>query len=79
MENKINEKVGAWLLVNGNTQEMLAQKIGITRPTLASRLKGESKWTWDEVVQIAQITDCSLNYLAGFDMTDERKPTTVVS
>ena len=51
--------------VNGNTREKLADEIGITRPTLASRLKGDSKWCWDEVIQVARITDTSLNELAG--------------
>ena len=67
MANRINEKVGAWLLVGGNTQEILSKQLGITRPTLASRLKGESKWMWDEVIKIADLTDCKLDYLAGSD------------
>lgn len=67
MGNRINEKVGAWLLISGHNQEILARKLGITRPTLSSRLKGDSKWTWDEVIIIAKTTDCSLNYLAGID------------
>lgn len=65
MTQIINEKLGAWLLINGNTRDKLADEIGITRPTLASRLKGESKWNWDEVIQVARITDTSLNELAG--------------
>lgn len=65
MTQIINEKLGAWLLVNGNTRDKLADEIGITRPTLASRLKGESKWSWDEVIKISKLTDCTLNELAG--------------
>ena len=65
MTQQINEKIGAWLLENGNTREVLADKIGITRPTLNSRLSGESKWYWQEVVKVAEITKCSLNELAG--------------
>lgn len=65
MENRINEKIGVWLLKEGNTREVLAQKIGITRPTLLKRLNGASGWTWDEVVKIAEITDSTLNDLAG--------------
>lgn len=65
MNRIINEKLGAWLLVSGNTREKLADEIGITRPTLNGRLDGKSKWTWEEVIEIARITKCSLNELAG--------------
>lgn len=65
MTQRINEKLGAWLLQNGNTREVLAQEIGITRPTLATRLNGESKWNWEEVVEVARITGCTLDELAG--------------
>lgn len=65
MYKSINEKLGAWLLVNGNTREKLAEEIGITRPTLNGRLDGKSKWMWDEVIEISRITGCSLDELAG--------------
>lgn len=65
MNDKINEKVGAWLLCNGNTQEQLADILGITRPTLRTRLAGASMWRWSEVVQISKLTNCSLDELAG--------------
>ena len=65
MNRIINEKLGAWLLKSGNTREKLADEIGITRPTLNGRLDGKSKWQWDEVIQVARITECSLNELAG--------------
>lgn len=70
MTQRINEKVGAWLLEEGNTRSMLAQEIGISRPVLNSRLNGSSKWSWNEVVKISQITGCTLNELAG--ISDER-------
>lgn len=62
---RINEKLGAWLIEDGHTREMLAQEIGITRPTLSGRLNGDSKWNWDEVIEIARLTDSTLNELAG--------------
>ena len=65
MNKIINEKLGAWLLKSGNTREKLAEEIGITRPTLNGRLDGKSKWQFDEVVKVAQLTGCSLNELAG--------------
>ena len=65
MNTIINEKLGAWLLKSGNTRDKLAAEIGITRPTLNGRLDGKSKWLWDEVIEVARITECSLNELAG--------------
>jgi|GEM_PF-1474084 hypothetical protein len=65
MTQRINEKLGAWLLQDGHTRQMLADEIGITRPTLNGRLSGESKWNWDEVIEVARITDSTLNELAG--------------
>lgn len=65
MTDKINEKLGAWLLVKGNTRELLAEQIGITRPALLARLNGSSKWNWDEVIKVAEIVGCDLNELAG--------------
>ena len=65
MADKINEKLGAWLLKEGNTKELLAEQIGISRPALSARLNGTSKWYWGEVVKVARITDCDLNELAG--------------
>ena len=71
MNDKINEKVGAWMLIKGNTQSILADKIGITRPTLRSRLDGRSKWTWDEVTAISGLIGCSLDELAGIEETQQ--------
>ena len=65
MTERINEKLGAWLLGEGHTRELLAQGIGITRPTLQTRLDGTSKWYWNEVVKVAEITGSSLDDLAG--------------
>lgn len=65
MTDKINEKLGAWLLKEGNTRELLAEQIGISRPALLARLNGTSKWYWGEVVKVAQLTECDLNELAG--------------
>lgn len=65
MNRLINEKLGAWLLKSGNTKDKLAAELGISRPTLNGRLDGKSKWQWDEVVEVARLTCCSLDELAG--------------
>lgn len=65
MTDRINEKLGAWLLEKGNTNEKLADMIGITRPSLRERLNGNAQWKWSEVIRVAEITNCSLDELAG--------------
>ena len=65
MTDRINEKLGAWLLQPGNDRDTLAERIGITLPTLRERLTGRNQWKWSEVIKVAEITDCSLDELAG--------------
>lgn len=67
MTDRINEKLGAWLLREGNTRELLAHEIGISRPALLARLNGTSKWYWEEVVRVAKLTESDLNDLAGIN------------
>ena len=65
MNERINEKLGAWLLEKEHTRAKLAKLIGISKPTLYTRLNGKSKWRWDEVLVIAELTGSTLNELAG--------------
>ena len=65
MNKRINEKVGAWLLVPGHTQELLAEELSMTRPTLRNRLNGQSEWMWGEVIKIAELTNSTLDEMAG--------------
>lgn len=65
MTDYINEKVGAWLLEDGNTRTRLAEEVGISRPALNKRLSGKAKWSWREVIEVARVTGCTLNELAG--------------
>lgn len=58
----INKEIGAWLLVNGNTQDKLAEVIGLTRPTLATRIDGDSDWKWSEVCKLADLFSCSTEH-----------------
>ena len=65
MTDIINEKLGAWLLDSSHNRQQLADEIGITRPCLRDRLNGRTKWNWDEVLRVAEITGCTLDELAG--------------
>lgn len=60
----INRVLGAWLLDSGHTRDLLASKLGITRPTLNSRLK-IGGWSWVEVLRISDLTGVTPNELAG--------------
>ena len=62
---RINEKLGAWLLEDGHTREQLATELGMTRPTLANRINGKANWEWDEVIRVSHLVGCSLDDLAG--------------
>ena len=68
MNEIINEKVGAWLLEDGNTRTRLAREVGISRPALNNRLNGRAKWNWDEVIEVARVTGCTLDELAGLSV-----------
>ena len=61
---KINEKLGAWLLEEGHNRDLLAKELGMTRPTLQNRINGTAKWEWEEVIKVSQLTNCTLNELA---------------
>lgn len=63
-DSVIREKLGAWLLEKGNTRDVLSAALGMTRPTLNTRLK-EGGWSWVEVLRICEITGATPNELAG--------------
>ena len=64
MNAVINEKLGAWLLPKEHTRTELAKRIGITLPTLNSRLM-DGGWSWAEVLAICKLTGATPNELAG--------------
>ena len=61
--DKINEKIGAWLLIDGNTKQKLADELNISTVTLNKKLSGETEWLWPQVCIIADLTGCSLSDL----------------
>lgn len=60
----INKEIGAWLLRPGNTREKLADAVGITTPTLSTRLNGSTQWRFSEVVKLSKFIDVTLEQLA---------------
>ena len=61
---RINEKVGAWLL-QGHTRTELAELLGMSRQTLSNRLDGTAMWNWDEVLKLADLLGVTPNEMAG--------------
>ena len=66
-EKIIKEKVGSWRLEKGNSIVKLAKELGMSRPTLYTRLEGATKWRWDEVLRIAELCNCTLDELSGIE------------
>lgn len=58
--DKFAEKVGAWLLKEGNTKVLLSKQLGMSVGTLNNRLSGETEWTWNEVCKLSSVLGCSL-------------------
>lgn len=59
--DRFAEKIGAWLLRDGNTKKQLSDALGISVSTLNNRLAGEYEWTWNEVRKLADVIGCSLD------------------
>lgn len=59
--DRINEKVGIWLLEPTNTRKKLADLLGFSTVTLSKKLAGKTDWTWSEVKKLAGILGCSLD------------------
>ena len=58
--SRINEKIGAWLLMEGHTKQQLADELGITTVTLNKKLSGETDWLWSQVCFLADLIGCEL-------------------
>ena len=73
--NRVNEKIGAWLLEKGHTQKRLAEILGISTVCLGDKISGKTDWTWSQAKTLAGLFDCSLDELAG--LAPERTPKVV--
>lgn len=64
MTQRINEKLGGWMLENNETRTSTAQKLHISKPTFNTRISGKSEWKWEEAVAISKLIGVSLDELA---------------
>lgn len=72
MTDRINEKLGAWLVQTGHSKKQLAKELNLSRPALRQRVNGDAKWKWEEVVRVSELTGCSLNELADYQQGGNR-------
>lgn len=59
----IKERVGAYIERTGTTKGELAQKLGMSRVTLHSKLTGQTEFRLSEAERLAQILGCSVDDL----------------
>jgi DNA-binding XRE family transcriptional regulator len=59
----IKERVGAYIERTGTTKSELAQKLGMSRVTLHSKLTGQTEFRLSEAERLAQILGCSVDDL----------------
>lgn len=62
---KLNECVSEHVGANGTTLEAVAGKLGITRVSLWSKLRGKTRFYADELFMLADILGCDVNLFRG--------------
>lgn len=60
---KLNGKIGAWLLDPKHTKAALADALGIHVNTLTSRLSGETEWYLSEAIKVCKFIGFSIDEL----------------
>ena len=59
----IRERVGAYLESTGATKQSVANALGITTVTLASKLRGDSAFDLEQAFRLADLMDCKVDDL----------------
>lgn len=64
MNERIQERVGAYLERTGMTRQAFAALVGIgTRETLNNKLEGKTEFTFSEIVRLCDVLGCTPNDL----------------
>lgn len=61
--DSIKERVGAFIERTGMSKEEMADRIGISRGALYSKLKGESEFSLSEAKTLSRLLGCSTDDL----------------
>ena len=59
----IRERLGAYLERTGATKQSVADALGITTVTLASKLRGDSQFDLDQAFKLADLIGCKVDEL----------------
>ena len=59
----IRERLGAYLMRTGATKQSVADELGITTVTLASKLRGDSYFDLEQAFKLADLIGCSVDDL----------------
>lgn len=61
--SKITEAIDGWFEYKGNTKDVLAKELGISKPTLQIRLDNPEQFSLGNAKKIAELTNHSLREL----------------
>ena len=64
--NSIDCQIGYFMVEQKITKEQMAALMDMSTNTLRWKREGKSKWTWDEILRLAELTGKSPDELAGF-------------
>jgi transcriptional regulator with XRE-family HTH domain len=51
---RVSGEVRAWMARRGVKQQEIADRLGITQPSLSMRLRGRTRWTINDLVIVAE-------------------------
>jgi transcriptional regulator with XRE-family HTH domain len=62
---RIGQRIKELRIKTGISQQKLAERLGVSRPTITQIESGERKVSSDELIKLAEIFDCTIDYLIG--------------
>lgn len=64
--NCIDRQIGYFMVEQKINQEQMAALMEMSTNTLRWKREGKSKWTWEEILRLADLTGKSPDELSGF-------------
>lgn len=61
----IDRAIGFYMVEQHINRGQMAERMGMTTNTLRWKREGKSKWTWDEILKLSEITGKTPDELAG--------------
>ena len=60
---RVSGEVRAWMARRGVKQQEIAERLGITQPSLSMRLRGRTRWTINDLVLVAEALNVPVSTL----------------